>query len=337
MARHEPDQPLRVAVLLGGESAEREVSLASGICVAAALEEAGHLARGIDPAEVDLLDVDWQAFDACFIALHGGAGEDGRVQQLLESLGVPYTGSGPAASRLAMSKSSAKERFVERGVPTPRFTLLDSRQSMHEMIECVASLCYPLVVKPDAQGSSLGVSIVRDADDLPRAVAKSQFYDRFVLAEQYIAGREFTVAVLERTALPLLEIRTAAKIPSPLGRGLGEGPKAAEFISCPLFTYEAKYLDPQTEYIFQTGLTDHQTHTMVQAAVAAADALGTSGLVRVDLRRDASGKPWVLEVNTIPGMTERSFAPRAAAETGLDMPSLCELLVRNAIASEAVR
>ena len=297
---------LRVAVLLGGRSAEREVSLASGICVAAALEEAGHRVRGIDPAEVSLVEVDWRMFDACFIALHGGAGEDGRVQRLLDTLDVPYTGSGAVASRLAMSKQSAKERFLERGIPTPAFVSLHISESIREMQRRAARCGRPVIIKPDGQGSSLGVSLARTDDDFQRAIADGQFYDRFLLAEQYIAGREFTVAVIERQPLPLLEILS----------------------SSPLFSYEGKYRHTGTEFRFDTDLPASKVRRLQQVAVAAAEAIGTAGLARVDLRLDDEGEPWVLEINTVPGMTEQSLAPRAAAEGGIDMPTLCDRLLR---------
>jgi len=308
-------ESLRVAVLMGGRSAEREISLASGICVAAALEEAGHGARAIDPAEIELAYVDWRRFDACFIALHGGEGEDGRVQRLLDSLGVPYTGSGPAASQLAMSKQAAKEQFLDRDVPTPEFVALHSSESIRDMQRRSTSLGLPLVIKPDAQGSSLGVSLVSGSDDFQRAVAEAQLYDDFMVAERYIAGREFTVALLDREPLPLLEIVSSA----------------------PLFTYDGKYHHAGAELQFDTGLGAGKVRQLERVAAAAAEAIGTAGLARVDLRMDEAGCPWVLEMNTVPGMTEHSLAPCAAAEAGLDMPALCDRLVRACLRVRSVQ
>jgi D-alanine-D-alanine ligase len=177
------------------------------------------------------------------------------------------------------------------------------------MLAEVEPLGFPLVVKPDAQGSSLGVHIVATPDEFQRGVTESLFYDRFVLAETYIRGRELTESLIDRTPLPHLEIVTHAE----------------------LFNYDAKYRDASTEYLFDTGLPTATVRAIEQAAVAAADALGTSGLVRVDIRLDEAGRPWVLELNSIPGMTERSLAPRAAAHAGLDMPTLCDRLVRAAL------
>lgn len=304
---------LRVAVLMGGRSAEKEISLASGICVAAALEEAGHAVRAVNPAEVDLREIEWRQFDVCFIALHGGEGEDGRTQKLLDALGVPYTGSGPQASRLAMSKTAAKQRFREWEVSTPTAVTLHLSESIREMFARVATLGYPLVVKPDDQGSSLGVNLVHDEDSFQCAVAEGQFYGRFLLAEKYIAGREFTVAMFDDEVFPVLEILSAG----------------------PMFTYEGKYRPTGTEYRFETGLRPAQVRQIERMAVRAAKSLGTSGLVRVDLRLDETGKPWVLEVNTIPGMTEQSLVPRAAAHAGIDMPTLCDRMLRSCLAAVA--
>jgi len=306
---------LRVALLLGGDSAEREISLASGAGVAAALQRAGHLVVAIDPATQDLATIAWQTFDVCFIALHGGAGEDGRIQRQLARLGVPYTGSGPEASELAMSKSASKERFLEAGVPTPRYRLFSTSDSPLRIAELVAQVGYPAIIKPESQGSSLGVSCVRSIAQLEEALLQCARFDRFGLAEQFIAGREFTVAVLDRQALPVLEIVSA------------QG----------LFTYESKYQSQQTEYRFDCDLPPGLDVYMQDTAVAAAASLGTTGLVRVDLMLDTTGQPWVLEVNTVPGMTERSLAPKAAARAGIDMTTLCDQLVRQPLAAEILK
>jgi len=303
------DTSLTIVVLAGGDSAERDVSLVSGRCVQRALEEAGYRVRRVDPALQPLENVDWSDVDACFIALHGGAGEDGRVQQALLEGGVPYTGSGPAASRLAMSKSAAKERFLQAGVPTPDYVLLNQADSPQVAAGKVAPLGFPLVVKPEGQGSSLGVSIVPSAEDLGRAVAAAHRFDPFAIAETYVAGRELTVSVLGRRPLDVLEI-----VP-PDG----------------LFDYEAKYRAPATEYRFKTGLSPEHLAYVAQTAVAAAAALGTAGLVRVDLLLDEVGLPWVLEVNTVPGLTDRSMAPMAAARAGLSMPRLCDWMIREGL------
>jgi D-alanine-D-alanine ligase len=305
----------RIAVLAGGDSAERQVSLASGACVAAALGTAGHTVKVFDPADCDLADIPWGEFDACFIALHGGAGEDGRIQRRLELLKVPYTGSGPAACRLAMSKSASKERFLQADVPTLLYVLFSSAETAADVARRVARLGFPLVIKPDSQGSSLGVSVAHDSADLEACLRGCRQFDAFAIAEPRVHGREFTVTVIDRQALPLLEI---------------VAPGA-------LFDYEAKYFNPATQYRFETGLSAARNAAMEQIAVEAAACLHMTGLCRVDLIMDQAGRPWVLEVNAVPGLTEHSLAPMAARQAGLEMPQLCDLLVRQCLTLEVGR
>jgi len=299
----------RVVVLSGGDSPEREVSLRSGASVAAALESAGHTATLVDPRDCPLHRVSWSDFDACFVALHGGAGEDGRVQQELERLGVPYTGSGPQASRLAMSKSASKERFLAQGVRTLPYALVDEQDDAATALGRVADLDYPLVVKPDGGGSSIGVRIVQQADELPTALTAARACGGACLIERFVEGREFTVAMIDDRPLPLVEIVTPER----------------------LFSYEAKYHSSLTECRFDFPLARNRRWEIVHAAAGAAAALGTSGLARVDLMLGRDGRAWVLEVNTLPGLTVRSLAPLAAARAGLDMPALCDLLVRRCL------
>ncbi len=238
---------LSVVVLAGGDSPEREVSLRSGGAVAQALVAAGHEVTAIDPAGRELGEVDWSRFDGCFLALHGGAGEDGRVQQQLELLGVAYTGSGPDACRLAMSKSASKQRFVECGVPTLPWATIDAHDVLVDAWECVAPLRYPLVLKPDAQGSSLGVVVVDEPEALGDAVATAGAYDGLVLAEPQVHGREFTVAVLGERTLPILEIVSPDRV----------------------FSYDAKYASAATEYRFDFELATATRVQMLQAASGA--------------------------------------------------------------------
>ena len=301
---------LRVALFAGGDSAEREVSLQSGAEVAAALKAAGHTVATIDPAEVNLERLDLKnRFDVCFLALHGGAGEDGRIQQCLEDRRIPYTGSGPRASHAAMSKSISKILFRRHGVPTPEYVVIKPHDPPERVAQRVGPLGFPLVVKPDNQGSSLGVGSARCVEELADRIAQSRRYDDWVLAEQYISGREFTVSVLGRKALPLLEVVGHEEI----------------------FDYGSKYASTVIQYRFQTGLAPMEVKGLSDTAVAAARALATSGLVRVDVRLDADLRPWVLEVNTLPGMTDHSMAPKAAAQAGLDMPALCDWMIRDAL------
>jgi D-alanine-D-alanine ligase len=312
--------PLNIVILSGGESAERQVSLASGRAVRRALAAGGHRARSIDSANTDLAAVDWRGVDACFIALHGGAGEDGRVQAQLDSLRVAYTGSGPAASRLAMAKSAAKRAFLRSNVPTPASMTLNrgERCQSASVLGFPADLSFPVVVKPDGEGSSLGVGFAADETELGRRVAEAERFGERVLIERWIDGREFTVALLRRQPLPLIEIITP--------RGI--------------FDYEAKYESLTTEYRFEHGLTAECEARLIAAAIAAAEALDTDGLVRVDLMLEshASGGDspavWVLEVNTSPGLTEHSLAPKAAEWAGLSLSELCDWMLRHALRRE---
>lgn len=305
---------LRVAVLAGGSSAEREISLASGRNVTRALRRAGHRVRMIDPCTVALADIDWNRYDACLIALHGGAGEDGRVQAELERLGVTYTGSSPAVCRTAMSKSASKERFLQAGVPTPAYLLAHSSDPLEQLIDRVEPLGYPLVSKPDGQGSSLGVSIVRRAEDLAPATFLSQRYDSFTVIERFIPGREFTVALLDREPLPAIEIVSDRDF----------------------FDYGAKYESARTRYRVTTDLQSKIAARVTDVAVAAADVLGVRGACRVDLRLDEAQRPWVLEINTVPGMSDHSLLPMAAAAAGMGMDVLCERTVRLALGAEVL-
>lgn len=301
--------PLSVAVLAGGASSEREVSLVSGARVAGALKTAGHRIEMIDPAETELDAVDWSRFDGCFLALHGGPGEDGRVQRWLEDHAVAYTGSGPAASHAAMSKSISKELFRRHGVPTPDYALLRPSDGTEEILHKVRRLGWPVVIKPEGQGSSLGVDLARTAADLAERVARSRRFDPWTMAEHYISGRELTVSVLDRRPLPVLEVVGYEEI----------------------FDYASKYTSTVTQYRFDTGLPPIKIEEIRRCAVSAAAALETTGLVRVDLLLDEQQQPWVLEVNTLPGMTDQSMAPRAAAEAGLDLPALCNWMISKAV------
>ncbi len=296
----------RVAVLAGGDSTEREISFASGQQVAIGLSLAGYEPVLIDPAESEIVDIDWPSFDVCFIALHGGAGEDGRVQQQLERLAVPFTGSGVVASRLALDKGAAKQRFIDCGVPTLPFVGFDWT--------CVAEgelpgLEFPLVVKPNCQGSSLGVAIAHSPREIARCLEIAGRFGSELIAEPFVAGREFTVALLGRDPLPMIEIVQPQSI----------------------FGYDAKYSSASTQYRFEFDLPASCQRKLYDAAVGAAHAIDTEGLVRVDLMLDKKQLPWVLEVNTIPGMTARSMAPQAAQAAGIDLTSLVDWMVRDAI------
>ena len=298
-------EPLHVAVLQGGDSAERDISLHSGAAVTRAIAGQGHQVTQIDPAETRPESVDWQGIDIAFLALHGTYGEDGSVQEILEQCGVPFTGSSPDASRLAFGKSAAKERFSACGVPTAPSALF-SHNDPHEQIESrAARIGFPVVVKPDAQGSSLGVTIVHDENGLPNAVKHCLALSGYGLIEQAVDGSEWTLGVVDDDPLPLIQIGTSRNF----------------------FDYQAKYEDDETACLFDTA-SDESTRRRIEAAgLAACRALGTRGIARVDIMLDAAGQPWVLEVNTIPGMTDHSLVPKAAARAGLALGELCDIVI----------
>ncbi len=298
-----------VAVLAGGSSAEREISLKSGAGVCAVLEARGHAIVPLDPSEVDLARYDWTGIDVVFNALHGPFGEDGQVQELLESLGMPYTGSGVVASRLAMSKSAAKERFLQQGVPTPGYVLIHQGDTAATILAKAREIGFPLVVKPDSQGSSLGVTIVRTPDELPAALTRCFELDAFGLIEAAIPGQEWTAGVMDETLLPLIRIETEREF----------------------FDFEAKYTDDDTRYCFEFDVTTDVVRRIETAALGAVRALGTRGISRVDIRLDRFQQPWVLEVNTVPGFTDHSLVPKAAAQMGVSFGELCERSIESAM------
>jgi len=300
---------LRIAVLSGGPSAERLISLKSGSAVARALAEFGHSVCEVDPAAVDVSSFDWGPFDAAFIALHGKFGEDGQVQQILEKALIPYTGSGVSASRLAFSKSASKERFAQHQVPTAPYVLIHESDTAHRIGQQAEQIGYPLVVKPDTQGSSLGVSIVHRPADLPAALARCFHYDTFGLLEQALAGSEWTVGLIDDRALPAIRIETSRVF----------------------FDFEAKYEDDETRYQFEYDVPAEVVDSIVQTARNACAAVGTSGLARVDLILDQSGTPQVLEINTVPGLTYHRFVQKAAARLGMSLTDLCQECVQSAL------
>jgi D-alanine-D-alanine ligase len=296
---------LKIAVLMGGPSAEREVSLKSGTAVANALATTGAKIVPIDIPETTFsipTDV-----DATFVALHGTFGEDGTLQRMLEDGGIAYTGSGPEASARAFDKIAAKMEFHATGIPTPKHEVFDRA---HPDLSRLALLGFPLVVKPSRQGSSVGVSIVQHKTDLEEACQIAWRYDDRLLVEQFIAGRELTVGIFGGHALPVIEIH----------------PKHD------FFTYEAKYTKGQTEYLVPAPLDKNIEAEVKMLALRAHDCLGCRDLARVDLILTENGELFVLEVNTIPGFTETSLVPQAARAAGIEFPDLCARLVQMALA-----
>jgi len=300
---------LRVAVLAGGDSDERQISLKSGQAVANALTQSGHKVLQLDPAIIDLAGVDWSQFDVAFVALHGSFGEDGQVQRILDDAGVRYTGSGAVASRLAFSKSAAKEQFELFGVPTPKYAIIHYNDDLDEICQKAADIGYPLVVKPDTQGSSLGVSIVRSPGQLHDALKACFQFDSFGIIETMIEGTEWTVGLIDLQILPAIKIETDR----------------------PFFDWQAKYEDDQTRYIFDADVPKPVMESLERVACNACAAVGTRGLARVDLRLDLQNQPWVLEINTIPGFTDHSLLPKAAARLGIDFATLCDRIVRDCV------
>jgi D-alanine-D-alanine ligase len=306
---------MRVAVLLGGDSAEREISLQSGSAVAEATSGQGHTVVSIDPAETDLGTADWSGIEIAFLALHGTFGEDGGVQEILERIGIPFTGSNSAASRLAFSKAAAKERFAEHAVPTPDAFPFSHSDSLGEIKTRATELGLPVVVKPDAQGSSIGVTIVREVLQLDEAVQQCLAVSDTGLIEKMVEGSEWTIGVIDDDPLPLIHIRT--------DRGF--------------FDFTAKYEDDGTGYDFDSEIDDATRSRIESAGLAACRALGTSGIARADVMLDAEGNPWVLEVNTIPGMTDHSLVPKAAERIGLSLGELCDIVISRTLAQDEQR
>ena len=296
----------KVAVLMGGKSAEREISLMSGGGVLKALRSKGVDAHEFDPSKRDLADLRREGFARCFIALHGRGGEDGTIQGGLECLGIPYTGSGVLGSAIGMDKWRTKMIWLANGLPTPRYRML----SAHDDWDAVArDLGLPLIVKPANEGSTLGLTKVTDAAQLPAAyeLAAKKFHD-MALAEQFIDGPEFTASILGETALPLIRIE------APQGN----------------YDYQNKYFTDDTKYHCPCGLPAAEEQALQALAVRAFRLVGCSGWGRVDLMLDRSGNPSLLEVNTSPGMTGHSLVPMAARQVGIAYEDLCVKVLETA-------
>jgi D-alanine-D-alanine ligase len=288
----------KVAVLFGGSSAEREVSLVSGRAVLAALKRRGIDATGVDPREEPLHELVARGFDRAFIVLHGPGGEDGTTQGALELLGLPYTGSGVLGSALAMDKLRTKRLAAAIGVMSADTEVLRSAADCQRAVE---RLGLPLIVKPATQGSSVGMSKVERAEDMQAAYKAAAAVDEVVFAEKWITGAEYTVAVLHRRVLPAIRIEAANAF----------------------YDYEAKYHRNDTKYHCPAGLSAQAEAHMASLALAAFDAVGAEGWGRVDFMADHTGRPLLLEVNTVPGMTDHSLVPMAARAAGIDFDELC--------------
>lgn len=291
----------QVCVLLGGPSAEREVSLRSGAAVARALRGLGWTVDEVDPVGAWSIPA---GTEAVFIALHGTFGEDGTIQGILESKGLPYTGCGVEASRLAFDKVLTKQRLMDRGVPTARHAVIGNAEA-----PWLAGWKPPLVVKPVRQGSSVGLRFVNREDEWSEALRECLKHDTEALIEERILGREVTVGLLDQLDLPVVEVR----------------PKRGAY------DYRSKYTPGETEYLCPAPFDAGMTATLQKAGRAALEAVGGRDYARVDIMVREDGQPFVLEVNTLPGMTETSLLPKAAAAAGIGFPELCERMIALAL------
>ena len=306
-------QEMRIAVLMGGISSEREISLKTGVAIENALRSQGFQVIGIDADDQIPERLLYEKVDVIFLALHGKYGEDGSIQGLLEMLNIPYTGSKVLASALAFDKVKAKHMFCFHQIPTPRFipleqkNFLSSRGKIKDLV-----WAYPVVVKPSEEGSTIGISLVRGPSVLEDACVKAFKYGREILIEEFIEGREVTVGILGDQALPVIEV-------VPLSG---------------FYDYESKYTKGKTEYIVPAQLEKRLYQKVQSLGLEAHKALGCRGVSRVDFRVDQEGSPFVLEVNTIPGMTELSLLPKAAQVAGISFKELVKKILVSAIEDE---
>ena len=325
-------KPKNIAVLMGGISTEREVSLRSGNAVAKALTEAGFNVSCIDVKDEKIEELDHMEIDVAFIALHGYFGEDGGVQELLESKGILYTGSGINASKLAMDKLATKKCFIEAGLTTPDYITVTEFQEFTEIQQEINNLGLPVVLKPTRNGSSIGISIIKDAKNLQTGLEKAFEFGYELLIEKYIKGRELTLGILDDKALPIIEIKTSVEF----------------------YNYDAKYKDNRTEYLIVKTTSGNDKNTVEdflnntgylspslyneaqELALNAHKVLGCRGFSRVDMLLDNIGKFYLLEVNTIPGFTEKSLLPKAAKAAGMSFSSLCKKIAELAFQNSLV-
>lgn len=296
----------RVAVLMGGRSAEREISLKSGHAVLAALVE-----QGVDAHKIDVgIDVSEQLragkFDRAFVILHGRGGEDGEIQGLLQSIAMPYTGSDITGAVLSMNKMLSKQVWILQGLPTAEYELVTAQTDVDALI---AKLGLPLIIKPVNEGSSIGMSKVKTADDLMAAIKLATQFDAEVIAERWIVGQEFTTAILGDKALPVIELKTPHEF----------------------YDFNAKYQANTTQYICPSHLSEQDELQCQKLALQAFQALRMSGWGRIDFMRDQSGQFYLLEANSIPGMTDHSLVPMAAKQAGLSFADLAWKILENSM------
>lgn len=299
----------KVAVLLGGKSAEREVSLDSGKAVLEALVRSGVNAEAFDPQEQSVTEL--VNYDRAFIVLHGRGGEDGQIQGTLEWLNIPYTGTGVQGSAIGMDKVKTKQIWQGSELPTAPYRIVTQDTDLAEVVE---SLGLPLIIKPVHEGSSVGMSKVEKAEDLSAAIAKAIEHDAVVMAEKWITGREYTIAFLNGQALPVIRLQPPADVA--------------------FYDYDAKYNRTDVEYGIPCGLTVEQEKSLQELSSRAFQSVGASGWGRIDAMQDEQGNFWLLEVNTVPGMTSHSLVPKAAQAVGYDFDALCVAILEQTLAKE---
>ena len=300
----------KVAVLLGGKSAEREVSLDSGKAVLEALLRSGVNAEGFDPQERSVTEL--VNYDRAFIVLHGRGGEDGQIQGVLEWMNVPYTGTGVQGSAIGMDKVKTKQIWQGSDLATAPYRIISKESDLNEVIE---SLGLPLIIKPVHEGSSVGMSKVEKAEDLVAAIDKATVHDAVVMAEKWITGREFTISFLNGQPLPVIRLQPPADVA--------------------FYDYEAKYNRNDVEYGIPCGLSEAEEKRLQELCTRAFQAVGASGWGRIDAMQDEQGNFWLLEVNTVPGMTSHSLVPKAAQAVGYSFDELCVAILAQTLAEKA--
>ena len=300
----------KVAVLLGGKSAEREVSLDSGNAVLEALLRSGVNAEGFDPQERSVTEL--VNYDRAFIVLHGRGGEDGQIQGALEWLGLPYTGTGVQGSAIGMDKVKTKQVWQGSELPTAPYRIVTKDSDLQEIVD---SIGLPFIIKPVHEGSSIGMSKVEKMEDFAEAMSKATVHDAVVMAEKWVTGREFTIVILNGQALPVIRL---------------EPPKDVAF-----YDYEAKYNRNDVQYGIPCGLTKAEEKQLQTLSLRAFQAVGASGWGRIDAMQDEQGNFWLLEVNTVPGMTSHSLVPKAAKAVGYSFDELCVAILEQTLIAAA--
>lgn len=300
----------KVAVLLGGKSAEREVSLDSGKAVLEALLRSGVNAEGFDPQERSVTEL--VGYDRAFIVLHGRGGEDGQIQGALEWMNVPYTGTGVQGSAIGMDKVKTKQIWQGSDLPTAPYRIISKDSDLTEVIE---SLGLPLIIKPVHEGSSVGMSKVEKAEDLAAAIERATVHDAVVMAEKWITGREYTISFLNGLPLPVIRLQPPADVA--------------------FYDYEAKYNRNDVEYGIPCGLSESEEKNLQELCLRAFQAVGASGWGRIDAMLDEQGHFWLLEVNTVPGMTSHSLVPKAAKAVGYSFDELCVAILAQTLTEQA--